>query len=68
MSRIARRAGDARLSRNGTVKLGGTIVGIWWRDDNDLYHFAERPEAEPSVTRPLRHELMSAIPDYLSTT
>lgn len=70
MSRIPRRANDARLSRDGTVKFGGINVGFWWRDGNDLYHFDFKRtlSAESGwgiVQSAMRHELMSAIAEHL---
>lgn len=53
--------GDARLSRDGTVKLRGFSVGVWWRDDYHWYHFAKELGADASVSRFSRRELMSAI-------
>lgn len=65
MSRIARQPGDARLSRDGTAKLNGVVVGEWWQDDNDLYHFARKRDEAPLVTGVFRHELMTAIAEYI---
>ena len=71
MSRIPRQPNDARLSRDGTVKVAGLNVGFWWKDGNDLYHFGRsHPSNRESqwgvVTAAMRHDLMSAIPEYLA--
>ena len=65
MSRIARQPGDARLSRDGFVKLKGATVGVWWRDEHHWYHFAKDHGTEPIISRFFRHELMSAIAEHL---
>lgn len=57
MSRIARNQADARLSRDGSVKLKGKRVGVWWKDGDfdvfHVYHFAlktmPRSHFEPHV-------------------
>jgi hypothetical protein len=61
MSRIERKQGDARLGRDGSVRLNGATVGVWWRDEYHWYHFALKQGDEPIVSRFFRHELMSAI-------
>jgi len=68
---MPKRRGDAVLSRDGTVKLKGKLVGVWWVDGNDLYHFARaRPQKESEfgeVTDIFRHELKTRIAEYLAS-
>jgi len=73
MPNMPKRPGDAVLSRDGTVKVNGVRVGVWWKDGNDLYHFGfARPENEESgwgvVTHVFRHEFKTEIPKYLAST
>ena len=57
---------DAVLCRNGKVKLDGKIVGVWWIDGNDLYHFGFTGGQEwGSVSSVFRYELKTLIPVYL---
>ena len=66
MSRILRQPGDARLSRDGTVKLDGALVGVWWKDENELYRFARGDRDGPGFACLMRHQLMSAVADFLN--
>lgn len=65
MSRIPRQQGDARLGRDGTVKLDGVVVGVWWKDENDLYCFSPSGRDGHSIACLMRHQLMSAVPAFL---
>ena len=45
MPNIPKQAGDAVLSRDGTVKVNGAVVGVWWTSfwmegDMQFYNFA----------------------------
>jgi hypothetical protein len=66
MSRIAKQPGDARLSRDGTVTLNGKVVGVWWKDENDLYRFARDDRDGDGFACLMRHQLMSAVPDFVN--
>ena len=65
MPNILKRLGDAVLCRDGNVKVGGRVVGVWWEGENDLYQFALAKGQAPVVTDILRHTLKAAIPGYL---
>lgn len=70
MSRIARNQADARLSRDGSVKLKGKRVGVWWKDGDfdvfHVYHFALKQGQDPILSRTFRHEIMTAIAEYFA--
>ena len=71
MPNMPKQPGDAVLSRDGTVKVNGRTVGVYWVDCNRLYHFDfKRPESEELgwgvVTSVFRHTFKAAIPAYLA--
>ena len=39
MPTVSKKSGDAALGKDGSVKLNGKIVGVWWKDgDFDVFH------------------------------
>lgn len=67
MPNLPKQPGDAVLTRDGIVKLNGKNIGVWWRDDYHWHHFAEWDGGEPLLSTFFRHELRSAIPQFLLT-
>ena len=59
-----RKPRDAVLRRDGTVKLAGAVVGVWWRDDYHWHHFASADGDEPLVSCFFRDELRTAIAEF----
>ena len=62
-----RQPGDPTLGKDGTVKLKGEAVGVWWNDDYHWYHFAPTEGQEPVLSLPFRHELRTAIAEHLNS-
>jgi hypothetical protein len=72
MPNMLKQAGDAVLSRDGTVKVNGAVVGVWWTSfwtegDMQFYNFAFKKGLEPVVSKMFRHEFKAAIPKYLAS-
>lgn len=70
MPNMRKQPGDAILSRDGTVKVNGVSVGVWWRGyweeaDVHFYHFALARDKEPLVTEQFRHRFKARIPEHL---
>jgi hypothetical protein len=71
---MPKQPGDAVLSRNGTVKVDGDTVGVWWLGQwpsdpgqgvMPMYYFALAKDELPAVTAMFRHQFKAAIPQYL---
>ena len=71
MPNLPKEPGDAVLSRDGTVKVNGVIVGVWEYEAPDImpptYHFAFAKGQDPEFSRFFRQLFKAELPQYLAS-
>ena len=71
MPNMPKKIGDAVLSRDGTVKVNGIVVGVWrlgsWEGVQRMYYFSLSKKEEPVVVDLFKHEFKQKIPIYLKS-
>jgi hypothetical protein len=69
MPSTPKQPGDAVLSRDGTVKINGEIVGVWWLENwkgvMRMYNFAFAEGEDPVVSDVFKDLFKADIPKYL---